>query len=225
MPVPAAPPAVGDVVRHGVNVGLGALGLARRAVGVALTRTSGSTPVRPPSPPTTADILPGAVLGFAILAERRTRAVGEAVVHGAGGVARAVGSPGVVQRALRPFEDVLWSWNELARREQARNRAEASAVVPSLVQQLTENLIAQLDFEAIVRRIPVEDIVAQIDVEAVVARIDLAGVIRESTVTVGGEAVDALREQGMALDQFSARVVDRLLLRKRPRRTELRAAP
>jgi hypothetical protein len=110
----------------------------------------------------------------------------------------------------------------VARREQARNRAEAAAVVPMLVQQVAENVISQLDFERIVRRIPVEDIVAQVDVEAVVARIDLAGVIRESTVTVGGEAVDALREQGMALDQFSARVVDRLLLRKRPRRIELR---
>jgi hypothetical protein len=86
-------------------------------------------------------------------------------------------------------------------------------------------VIAQLDFERIVRQIPVEDIVAQIDVEAVVARIDLAGIIRESTVTVGGEVVDAVREQGMALDALSARVVDRILLRKRPRHTELRPAP
>ena len=69
-----------------------------------------------------------------------------------------------------------------------------------LVQQVTENVIAQLDFERIVRQIPVEDIVAQVDIEAVVARIDLGGVIRESTVTIGGEAVDAVREQGMALD-------------------------
>jgi hypothetical protein len=221
VPVPGAPPAVGDVVRHGVNVGFGALGLARRAVGVALSRTIPSQPT-PPSPPTTADILPGALVGLAILAERRVRSVGEAVVHGAGGVARAVGGPGVVQRALRPVEDVLWNWNEVARREQARNRAEAAALVPVIVQQVTENLISQLDFERIVRRIPVEDIVANVDVEAVVARIDLAGVVRESTVTVGSEAVDALREQGMALDQFSARVVDRLLLRKRPRRVELR---
>jgi hypothetical protein len=225
VPVPAAPPAVGDVVRHGVNVGLGALGLARRAAGVALSRTTSPRPGAPPSPPTTGDILPGALVGLAILVERRVRAVGEAVVHGAGGVANAVGSPAAVQRALRPIEDVLWSWNEVARREQARNRAEAAAVVPVLVQQVAENVISQLDFERIVRRIPVEDIVAQVDVEAVVARIDLAGVIRESTVTIGGEAVDALREQGMALDQFSARVVDRLLLRKRPRRIELRPKP
>ena len=118
-----------------------------------------------------------------------------------------------MQRAMRPLEDRLWNWNEVARREQARNRAEAAAVMPVLVQQVTENVIAQLDFVRIVRQIPVEDIVAQVDVEAIVARIDLGGVIRESTATVGAEAVDALRDQGMALDAFSARVVDRLLFR------------
>jgi hypothetical protein len=149
----------------------------------------------------------------------------EAAVHGATGVAKAAGSPPLVQRALRPVEDALWNWNEVARREQARNRAEAAAIVPLLVQQATENVIAQLDFARIASQIPVEDIVAQIDVEAVVARMDLAGVIRESTVTVGGEVVDAVREQGMALDELSARIVDRLLFRKRPRRTELRPAP
>ena len=34
--MPAAPPSAGDVLRHGANVGFGALGLARRAVGTAL---------------------------------------------------------------------------------------------------------------------------------------------------------------------------------------------
>ena len=53
------------------------------------------------------------------------------------------------------------------------------------------------------------------------ARVDLAGVIRESTASVGAEAVDALREQGMALDAFSARLVDRILLRTQPRRVDL----
>ncbi|MFI5047718.1 MAG: hypothetical protein ACHQIG_11700 [Acidimicrobiia bacterium] len=222
VPVPAGPPAVGDVVRHGFNVGLGALGLVRHALGATLARTTTKV-VSPPTPPTTADILPGAVVGLGILVERRVRSVGSAVTQGASGVARSVGAPEIVQRALRPVEDVLWSWNEVARREQARNRAEASALVPALVQQAAENVVAQLDFERLVRQIPVADIVAQVDVEAVVARIDLGGVIRESTVSVGSEAVDALREQGMTLDVFAARVVDRVLFRRRPRQLELRS--
>jgi len=221
--VPSAPPAVGDVVRHGVSVGFGALGLARHALGTAFARTRATTGSPPPSPPTTADILPGALMGFGILVERRVRAVGSAVTHGAAGVAKAVGAPAVVDRAIRPVEDVLWRWNEVARREQARNRAEASAMVPLLIQQAAENVVGQLDFERLVQRIPVEDIVAQVDVEAVIARVDLVGVIRESTVSVGAEAIDALREQGMAIDAWSARVVDRVLFRKRPRQIELRA--
>jgi len=222
--VPAAPPAIRDVVRHGVSVGFGALGLARHALGTAFARTRVTTGSPPPTPPTTADILPGALMGFGILVERRVRAVGGAVTNGAAGVAKAVGAVDVVDRAIRPVEDVLWRWNEVARREQARNRAEASAMVPLLIQQAAENVVGQLDFERLVQRIPVEDIVAQVDVEAVVARIDLAGVIRESTVSVGTEAIDALRDQGMAIDAWSARVVDRVLFRKRPRQIELRAS-
>jgi hypothetical protein len=213
---------VGDVVRHGLNVGLGALGLARHALGATLARTT-TTPVAAPTPPSTADLVPGALVGLGILVERRARSVGAAAAHGASDVVRAVGAPAVVQRALRPVEDVLWHWNEIARREQAHNRAEASALLPALLQQTTENVIAQLDFARIVRQVPVADIVAQVDVEAVVARIDLGGVIRESTASVGTEAVDALREQGMALDAWGARVVDRILFRREPRRLELRA--
>ena len=91
-----------------------------------------------------------------------------------------------------------------------------------LVQQVTENVIAQLDFARIVDQIPIEDIVGNMDIEAIVRRVDLAGVIRESTLSLTDEAVDALREQGMALDTFAGRVVDRLLFRKRPRTLELR---
>ena len=48
--------------------------------------------------------------------------------------------------------------------------------------------------------------------------------IRESTASITTEAVDALREQGMALDTFAARVVDRVLFRKRPRTLDVGAS-
>ena len=81
------------------------------------------------------------------------------------------------------------------RREQLRNQAQASALIPVIVQQVTENVIAQLDFVRIVEQIPVDDIAAAIDVEAIVQRIDLGGVIRESTasLTDGDGRRDALR--------------------------------
>ena len=145
------------------------------------------------------------------------------IASGTANTARVVARPAIVQRALRPLEDVLWNWNEIARREQARNRAEASALLPMLVQQVTENVIAELDFERIVDQIPIADIVGQMDIEAIVARVDLAGVIRESTTGLTTEAVDSLREQGMVLDTLASRVVDRLLFRKRPRTLDVRA--
>jgi hypothetical protein len=219
-PVPAAPPGVTDVVRHGASVGLGALGLARRAAGTLLGRMQPSAP--PPTPPSTGDLVPGAIVGVAIVVERRVRA-GAAVAFGAvSETARVATRPSAVQRVLRPIEDWVWTMNEVARREQARNRAEAAALLPVIIQQVTENVIAQLDLPGLVRQIPMEDIVEQVDIEAIVQRIDLGGVIRESTLGISTEVVEGLRDQGMALDVFTARIVDRVLFRKKPRQTDAR---
>jgi hypothetical protein len=218
-PVPAAPPGVADVVRHGAQVGFGALGLARRAMGTMLARVQQPSP--PPTPPTTAELVPGALAGAVLVFERRVRTSLAVAVSSTTDVARAAARPALVQRALRPIEDWVWTMNEIARREQARNRAEASALIPMVVQQVTENVLAQLDLVRIVEQVPIEDIVEHVDVEAIVQRVDLAGVIRESTAGVGAEAVDALRSQGIALDAFSAKLVDRILFRRKPRQLEV----
>ncbi len=220
-PVPAAPPSAGDVLRHGANVGFGALGLARRAVGTALARVQPAERRSPLPQPSTLDLVPGAIAGLALVTERRVRSVVVGVASSTASTARVVARPAVVQRALRPLEDLLWNWNEIARREQARNRAEASAVLPMLVQRVAENVVAQLDLPRIMSQIPIEDVVEQIDIEAIVGRIDLGGVIRESTAGVGAEAVDALRSQGISLDVFSAKLVDRVLFRRKPRDLEV----
>ena len=70
---------------------------------------------------------------------------------------------------------------------------------------------------------PIEEIVAHVDVEGIVSRIDLVGVIRESTSSLTAEAVDVLRDQGMGLDALSAKIVDRLLFRKRARKVDVAA--
>jgi len=44
-------------------------------------------------------------------------------------------------------------------------------------------------------------------------------VIRESTASLTMEGVDAVRSQSVAVDEWTARVVDRVLFRKRPRDT------
>ncbi|HEY3672867.1 MAG TPA: hypothetical protein VGN51_18150 [Acidimicrobiia bacterium] len=219
MPVPAPPPGVTDVLRRSAQLGLGAIGLAGRAAGSVFARVPDPGGDAPDAEPGIAALLPGAVLGIAIEAEKRASAVVDSMAAHSTGVVRAVGKPAIVQRALRPLEDRLWHWNELARREQHRNQAQASALIPVIVQQVTENVIAQLDFVRIVEQIPIDDIAASIDVEAIVQRIDLGGVIRESTASLTMETVDAVRSQGIGVDEWTARVVDRVLLRKRPRNT------
>ena len=84
-----------------------------------------------------------------------------------------------------------------------------------IVNQVTENVLAQLDFVRIVEQVPLDDIVSAIDIEEIVARVDLGGVIRESTMSLTTETVDALRTQGIALDDVAAKIVDRLLFRGR----------
>ncbi|MFI5053262.1 MAG: hypothetical protein ACHQDE_02780 [Acidimicrobiia bacterium] len=215
-PVPAPPPGVTDVIRRGTQLGLGALGLAGRAAASLVARVPDAGPSATVEPGVLA-LLPGAVLGFAIQAERRASAAFDVVASRSSGVARVVSKPRVVQRALRPVEDALWRWNEVARREQTRNQAQAAALIPVIVQQATENVIAQLDFVRIVQQVPVDDIVASLDIEAIVARIDLGGVIRESTAGLTTEAVDAVRVRGIDLDGLLERLVDRVLFKGRER--------
>jgi hypothetical protein len=215
-PVPAPPPGVTDVLRRSARLGLGALGLAGRAAGSVFARVPDATSTGA-AEPGALSLLPGAMLGLAIEAERRTAAVVDAVAERTSGVGRSITRPAVVQRALRPVEDALWHWNEVARREQTRNQAQAAALIPVIVQQVTENVVAQIDFVRVVEQIPVDEIAAAIDVEAIVQRIDLGGVIRESTASLTMETVDAVRSQGIALDSWTARVVDRVLLRRQPR--------
>jgi len=218
-PVPAPAPGVSDVLRRSARLGLGALGLASRAAGSVFARVPDPNAAPPDAEPGIAALVPGAVLGIAIAAERRAAGVVDAVAKSSAAVARTATQPALVQRALRPLEDRLWQWNEVARREQSRNQAQAAALIPVIVQQVTENVLAQLDFVRLVEQIPVDDIAAAIDVEAIVQRIDLGGVIRESTASITMETVDAVRTQGIAVDAWTARVVDRVLLRKKPRDT------
>ena len=171
----------------------------------------------PAAQPGALSLLPGAVVGLAIEVERRTAAVVVAVSERTAVLADQVPVPGVVQRALRPMEDAMWRLNEVARREQQANQQQAAALIPVIVNQVTENVLAQLDFVRIVQQVPLDDIVSAIDIEEIVARVDLGGVIRESTAGLTAEAVDALRSQGIALDDFASRLVDRVLFRGRER--------
>lgn len=87
--------------------------------------------------------------------------------------------------------------------------------VDALVQRVDiEKLLDRVDIEALVDRVDVGKIVDRIDVEALVAQTELGTIIARSSSGVAAEVLDAVRAQGVGLDDFVARWVNRVLRRK-----------
>src|SRR4029079_12342754 len=80
-PVPAPPPGVTDVLRRSARLGLGALGLVSRAAGSVFARVPDGSAAEHAEPAGPLALLPGAVLGLAIEAERRAATGGDAVAE------------------------------------------------------------------------------------------------------------------------------------------------
>jgi hypothetical protein len=92
-----------------------------------------------------------------------------------------------------------------------------------------DSVVAKVDVDAIVDRIDIDAIAATIDLDAVISRLDLAriaeqvideidlvGIIRESSGAMASETVVGVRLQAAEADDRVNRIVDRLLLRRRP---------
>lgn len=90
-----------------------------------------------------------------------------------------------------------------------------------------ERIIERVDVDAIIDRVDVERIIERVDIDKIMERVDIAkimdevdiaGIVRDSTGTVTGDMVDAGRVTAMRFDRYTARLVDRMLLRRKPRR-------
>ncbi len=95
-----------------------------------------------------------------------------------------------------------------------------------------DRIVDRLPVERVLDRVDVDAIAARIDVDAVVARADLVGIaryiidavdlpeiIRSSTGSIVSDTVLGVRMQSIGADERLSRAVDRVLLRRRPRRT------
>jgi hypothetical protein len=89
-----------------------------------------------------------------------------------------------------------------------------------------DRLLDSVDPNRLLDRVDVDDLVRRVDAAALAREalegIDIGEVIRESTSSLGSDTVDAVRVQGMVADEAVARVVDRVLRRRRARDTALR---
>jgi hypothetical protein len=76
-----------------------------------------------------------------------------------------------------------------------------------------EKLIERVDVEKIVERVDVEKIVERVDIDALMEKTELGTIIARSTTGVASELLDVIRAQGVGLDDFFARLVNRILRR------------
>jgi hypothetical protein len=208
------------------HVGLGLAGLVVQGAHVAL----GSRPRAQAAPSRGAALWATAAFGLAIELERRIVHAAESFVATGSTAVRGASRLPVVRAPADRFEAWLVRWSTEAQVQQRQNRADAELVVRRVVRDVTDAVMAHIDFGRIVEQIPMDEIVDRIDIEAIIAKIDigalvngvvkevdLAGIIRESTEGVTAEAVDAVRSQTVKTDVFVAKVVDRILLRRGPR--------
>ncbi|MBK5288066.1 MAG: hypothetical protein JJE46_06325 [Acidimicrobiia bacterium] len=128
---------------------------------------------------------------------------------------------------------------ETARREQAVS-AFVIQLVPAIIDGVLERidinsvldrvdldrLLDQVDIDRLLEHIDIDRMMSRIDLDALMQRIelgpivsdvlddvDIGGIVRESTGSITGDAVDSARLTAMRLDGFVGRVADRILLR------------
>ena len=77
-----------------------------------------------------------------------------------------------------------------------------------------EKIIDRVDVEKIIDRVDVEKIIQRVDIDALVEQTELGTIIAHSTSGVASEVLDVVRAQGVGLDDFVARWMDRILRRK-----------
>src|SRR4029450_9519171 len=111
--------------------------------------------------------------------------------------------------------------------------------IDAIVSQVDIDAIAKrIDVDAIVERIDVDAIVSRVDIDAIVRRLDLVAlaeevvngidlpeIIRESTGSMASDVVRDARMQSIDADVAIARVVDRIIRRRRGRHTDAPGEP
>jgi hypothetical protein len=133
------------------------------------------------------------------------------------GIARVVVPASIAEGALDGVERHLGRRQDNARKSERENRDNVAEAAESVLNRVVVGVVDMLDLEQLIDHVPINKVVARVDLPGVIDEIDLAGVIRESTTGLGAETLDASRAGLMSLDLWSARLVDKILLRKGPR--------
>ena len=76
-----------------------------------------------------------------------------------------------------------------------------------------EQIIERVDVQKIIERVDIQKVIEQVDIDSLVEQTELGTIIAHSTSGVASEALDLVRAQGVGLDDFVARWVNRILRR------------
>jgi hypothetical protein len=132
-------------------------------------------------------------------------------------IARVVAPASIAEGPLDTVERLLGRRQGEAHRSERENRDNVAEAAESVLNRVVVGVVDMLDMEQLIDHVPINKVVARVDLPGVIDEIDLAGVIRESTTGLGAETLDASRAGLMAMDLWSARLVDKILRRKEPR--------
>jgi hypothetical protein len=142
-------------------------------------------------------------------------------VHVARPVTALVLHPPFLPDRMRPQ-----TWLEAAAQAGRHVRAQAGPVFDKFAPPVVDAVLNRIDMNKIVAKVDLDAIVARIDITAmarqVIDDIDLPEIIRESSATMASEGVLGMRMQGIDADERVNRMVDKILLRRNARKTQLR---
>ena len=86
--------------------------------------------------------------------------------------------------------------------------------VDSLIDRVdVDKIINRVDVQKIIERVDIQKVIEQVDIDSLVEQTELGTIIAHSTSGVASEALDLVRAQGVGLDDFVARWVNRILRR------------
>ena len=180
-------PAMGTVTAFARRVTDLGLGAASVVAGVTVEAVERFVPgeARPPGSPSAPGLLrlvPGALLGVGIAAQRRVLEITAATERTAAQLGGLAARTPLVGASLRSAEDYLSVWSDRGSVTQARNRALVGEFVRRLTPELASAVVAQLPIEAIVDSIDMDAIIDQVDVDRMIGRVDVDRIISRVSI-------------------------------------------
>ncbi len=77
-----------------------------------------------------------------------------------------------------------------------------------------DHLIDRIDVNRVLEGVDIDSVVERVDIDRLVGRTELGGILVQSTSGIATRGLDFVRAQGVGLDEWINRWVDRLLRRK-----------